>query len=322
MTRKFISSITERENIDQVFLVSEKQLRANRNGNSYLQLRLADKTGSVIGMLWNAGDAVFNSFENGNFLRVQGTTQVYNGNLQMIVTRVEKVDRSTIDLADFETVNSAEIEKLAAKLAEILRSIRNVYLRQLAERFLADEAFMAKFCAAPAGVKNHHAHRGGLLTHVVSLMEVCRSVAPHYPEVDPELLLVGAFLHDAGKIDELTYDGELGYSDEGQLIGHLVMAVGMVDSKVAEVEKLSGQAFPTELALRIKHMVVSHHGEYEFGSPKLPMTMEALALHHLDNLDAKLFAASQILKEDLNSESPWTSYNAPLARKFFKGKRT
>lgn len=322
MSRKFISAFTERENVDQVFLVSEKQLRANRNGNSYLQLRLTDKSGSVVGMLWNVGDAVFNSFENGNFLRVQGTTQVYNGNLQMIVTRVEKVDRNTVDLADFETVNSAEIEKLAAKLAEILHGLRNVHLRQLAERFLADPQFMAKFCAAPAGVKNHHAHRGGLLTHVVSLMEVCRSVAPHYPEVDPDLLLIGAFLHDAGKVDELTYDGELGYSDEGQLIGHLVMAVGMVDSKVAEVEKHSDQPFPIDLALRVKHMIVSHHGEYEFGSPKLPMTMEALALHHLDNLDAKLFAASQILKEDQGSESGWTSYNAPLARKFYKGKKS
>lgn len=322
MTRKFITSITEREAIDQVFLVSEKQLRANRNGNSYLQLRLADKTGSVVGMLWNAGDAVFNSFENGNFVRVQGTTQLYNGNLQMIVTRVDKVDRTTIDMADFETVNSAEIEKLAARLTEILHGLKNVHLRTLAECFLSDPIFMDKFTAAPAGVKNHHAHRGGLLTHVVSLMEVCNSVSPHYPELDPELLLVGAFLHDAGKIDELTYDGELGYSDEGQLIGHLVMAVGLVDSKVAEASKRSGQPFPVELALRIKHMVVSHHGEYEFGSPKLPMTLEALALHHLDNLDAKLFAASQILKEDLNSESPWTSYNAPLARKFFKGKKS
>ena len=296
-------------------------MRANRNGNMYLQLRLADKTGTVTGMLWNAGEAIYNTFENGQYLRVQGTTQVYNGNLQLIVTRVDPADPCQVDEADFITVNSAEIDLAAARLAEMLHSIKNLHLKNLAECFLQDEAFMAKFSAAPAGVKNHHAYRGGLLTHVVSLMEVCAVVAPRYPDLDAELLLMGAFLHDSGKIDELTYDRELGYSDEGQLIGHLVMAVGMVEAKAAEAAKLSGEEFPPELLLRLKHMVVSHHGEYEFGSPKLPMTLEAIALHHLDNLDAKLYSVSQILKEDIHSDSPWTSYNAALGRKFFKGSK-
>jgi 3'-5' exoribonuclease len=157
------------------------------------------------------------------------------------------------------------------------------------------------------------------LAHVVSLMEVCRVVAPLYPGLDGDLLLLGAFLHDASKTDELTYERELGYSDEGQLIGHIVMAVGLVEAKAAEAERLSNEKFPRELLLRLKHLIVSHHGEYEFGSPKLPMTLEAIALHILDNLDAKLYSVAQILKEDLSGDSPWTSFNQALGRKFYKG---
>jgi 3'-5' exoribonuclease len=197
--------------------------------------------------------------------------------------------------------------------------VQNPHLRNLAECFLADEEFMGKFITAPAGIKNHHAYRGGLLAHVVSLMEVCRVVAPRYPELDGDMLLIGAFLHDAGKIDELTYDTEFGYSDEGQLIGHVVMILSTVEDKVAESERMAGERFPPELMLRLKHLIISHHGEYQYGSPKLPMTLEAIALHLLDNLDAKLYSVAQIMKEDVGSESAWTSYNQSLGRKFFKG---
>jgi 3'-5' exoribonuclease len=317
--RRFINQLGEHEQIDQVFLLADKQLRVNRNGNLYLQLRLNDKSGSLTGMLWNASDQLSNSVQIGNYLRVQGTTQVHNGQLQMIVTRMEPTDPRTVDEQDFVSVSSAEIDRLAKRLAELLRGVRNVHLQNLAECFLADEEFMAKFTAAPAGVKNHHAYRGGLLAHVASLMEVCRVVAPLYPELDGDLLLLGAFLHDAGKIDELTYDRELGYSDEGQLIGHVVMVISTLDDKVAESERLSGEKFPRELLLQLKHLIVSHHGEYEFGSPKLPMTLEAIALHLLDNLDAKLHSVGQIMKEDAGGESAWTSYNQALGRKFYKG---
>src|SRR5262245_28223648 len=320
--RRFVNQLAERENIDQVFLVADKQLRANRNGNLYLQLRLTDKTGSITGMLWNASDSTFNSVATGNYLRVAGTTQIYNGQLQMIVTRIEPTDPRQIEEQDFVTVSNEEIDKLARRLTELLRAVKNMHLRNLAECFLADEDFMAKFTAAPAGIKNHHAYRGGLLAHVISLMEVCRVVAPLYPELDADLLVLGAFLHDAGKIDELVYDREYGYSDAGQLIGHVVMVIGTVEDKVAEAERLSGEKFPAELLLRLKHLIVSHHGEYEFGSPKLPMTLEAIALHLLDNLDAKLYSVAQIMKEDVGGDSAWTSYNQALGRKFFKGSKS
>jgi len=319
MSHRFINQFGDREPVDEVFLAAEKQLRTNRQGNLYMQMRLSDRSASVTAMMWNAGEKVYRSFENGDYVRVQGTAQFYNGALQMILTRIEPVDAREVDESDFVTLGTMDIDQLAERLREMLRSMNNYPLRNLAECFLIDEEFMDGLTSAPAGVKNHHAYHGGLLEHVLSLMELTAVVAPRYPDIDRDLLLMGAFLHDAGKIRELTYERDLGYSDEGQLIGHLVIAVGMLDQKVHEAEELSGETFPEELALRLKHMIVSHHGEYEFGSPKLPMTLEAVALHYMDNLDAKMHSLGQLIRDDANTDSPWTPYQANLGRKLFKG---
>lgn len=319
MSRRFINQLGDRESVDEVFLVSDKQLRTNRQGNLYLQMRLADRTGSLTAMLWNANEQVYSRFDNGDYLRVQGTAQFYNGTLQMIATRVDKVPAGEVSEADFITLGTAAIDQLASRVAELLRGMRSYPLRNLAECFLTDDEFMAGLTTAPAGVKNHHAYRGGLLEHILSLMEVSNLIAPRYPALDGDLLLMGAFLHDAGKIRELTYDRELGYSDEGQLIGHLVIGVEMLEEKIGQAEKRTGQPFPMDLRLRLKHMIVSHHGEYEFGSPKLPMTLESLALHYLDNLDAKMHAIGQLIREDPNTDANWTPFQAHLGRKLFKG---
>jgi 3'-5' exoribonuclease len=170
-------------------------------------------------------------------------------------------------------------------------------------------------------MKNHHAYHGGLLEHVVGLMELVLAVAPHYPRLDQDKLLVGAFLHDAAKVDELSYDRDIAYTDDGQLLGHMVLAITMIDDKVREAERLAGEPFPKPLVTEIKHMVISHHGEYEFGSPKLPMTLEAVALHHLDNLDAKMASFTQLMVDCPNVESNWTQYHANLGRKLYKGAR-
>ncbi len=318
MTRRFVNQLAENEAVDEVFLVSDKQLRTNRNGNLYLAVRLSDKSGSLNGMMWNATDRIADSFDNGDYARINGTTQLYNGTLQMIVTRVEPVDPEKVIEADFVTLSSTDVDKLAGELAGMLRAIKNYHLRNLAESCLMDETFMGKFTSAPAGVKNHHAYRGGLLEHVLSLMKLCSVVAPNYEGLDPDLLLMGAFLHDIGKTEELTYERDLAYSDEGQLIGHIVMAVSMLEAKIRETEKLSGETFPTELALRLKHMIVSHHGQYEYGSPKLPMTLEAIALHFLDNLDSKIYTVKQLIADDANAASTWTPYQPALGRKFYK----
>jgi 3'-5' exoribonuclease len=320
MSRRYVSQLGHQESLNQVFLAADKQLRPNRNGNLYLQINLSDRTGSIGARMWNASEAVYKAFENGDYVRVEGTTQLFQGAIQLIATRLCKIDPSEVNGDDFQPLRAVDVDKLMLRLGEILRGLADPALRALGESFLMDDAFLAKFVKAPAGVKNHHAYQGGLLEHVVNLMEVVLRISPCYPQINRDLLLFGAFVHDLGKIDELRYDRDLSYSDEGQLIGHLVMAVGMLEKKIAEAEKLSGEPVPEETVLRLKHMIVSHHGEYGYGSPKLPMTVEAVALYCLDNLDAKVNSFQQLLRDDANVDSAWTAFHPNIERKLFKGK--
>lgn len=319
MPRRSVTQLGHQEAVDQVFLASQKQLRPNRNGNLYLQVELSDRTGSISARMWNATESDYRNFDDGDFVRVEGSTQLYQGGLQLIAANICKARFEEVDPSDFMPLTPAEIDQLAVRLGELLRSMSNPQLVTLAECFLMDDEFMKRFMRAPAGVKNHHAYIGGLLEHVLSLMEVVHRLADLYPAIDANLLLMGAFLHDMGKIHELNYDRGFSYSDEGQLIGHVVMAVGILEAKVAEAEKLSGEPIAPELVLRLKHMIISHHGEYAYGSPKLPMTLEAVALHHLDNLDAKIHSFHQQMRDDPNVESAWTHFNQGLGRKLFKG---
>ncbi len=321
MSRRYVNQINHQESIDQVFLAGEKQLRTNRNGNLYLQVELSDRGGSITARLWNANEDVYRSFDNGDYIHVKGTAQLFQGAMQVIATNLHKIDPAEVDPAEFAPLAAVAVDRLALRLGEILRGMDDPALKTLAECFLIDEALMAKLALAPAGTKNHHAYHGGLLEHVVNLMEVVLRVAPCYPQIDRDLLLFGAFLHDLGKTDELSYRHGLGYTDEGQLIGHLVIAVELLDAKLIEAEKLSGEPIPLETALRLKHMILSHHNEYAFGSPKLPMTIEAVALAHLDNLDAKINTFARLMEGDPNVDSPWTTYNQNLERKLFKGVR-
>ena len=319
MSRRFVSQLGHQEPVDQVFLASEKQLRPNRNGNLYLQIDLSDRSGSISARMWNASEQDYRAFENGDYVRVEGSTQLFQGTIQLIATSISRAQPSEIDPEDFLNLDSKAIDSLMGRLTTHLRRLADPHLRTLGECFLMDEEFMRKFCRAPAGVKNHHAYLGGLLEHVVGLMDLCRRLDGLYPALNVDLLVMGAFLHDMGKTDELAYEREFSYTDEGQLIGHLVMAVGMLERKFAEAEKLSGEPLPTELGLRLKHMIVSHHGQYEFGSPKLPMTLEAVALHQLDNLDAKMHSFQQLMVDDPNIDSSWTNFHQSLGRKLYKG---
>ena len=322
MPRRFINQLTPQESVREVFVVADKQLRPNRNGNLYLQVELSDRSGAIAARLWNANETVFNSIEDGQYVLAEGTTQIYQGAMQMILKHISPVSPDQVDPDDFIPTADVDLDRLATRLAEMLRGLHDPNLRSLAECFLGDDEFMAKFTRAPAGVKNHHAHHGGLLEHVVSLMELVLRVTEVYHQLDRDLLLMGAFVHDMGKIDELSYERGFAYTDEGQLVGHLVMAVSMLERKIEQVQRLVGEPFPQETVLRLKHMIVSHHGSYEFGSPKLPMTPEAIALHQLDNLDAKIYSFEQQIRDDLNTASAWTQFNPTLGRKLFKGRES
>jgi 3'-5' exoribonuclease len=318
MARRYVQQLSDGEALDEVYLVADKQLRANRNGNLYLQLDLRDRTGGISARLWNAGEHLFRSFEEGDFLRIKGKVQLFQGALQIILSQLDRVAAEQVELADFLPHTEQDVSRLLERLRTVLMSLREPHLRALAECFLMDADFVRDFCKVPAGVRNHHAFLGGLLEHVVTLLEAADRLAPLYPELDRDLLLAGIFLHDAGKVRELGYERVFSYTDEGQLLGHLIIGVEMLTEKAAKVADLLGEPFPPELLLRLKHMIVSHHGSYEFGSPKLPMTPEAIALHCLDSFDAKVHAFTREIRADRN-QSAWTPYNQAMQRRLFKG---
>jgi 3'-5' exoribonuclease len=318
--RRYVKQMTDGDSVEEVYLVVDKQLRANRNGNLFLQLDLRDRTGAISARLWNATETMFRAFEAGDFVQVKGKVQLFQNALQMILSHVNRVPNEQVELADFLPHTEQEVSKLYERLRVLLRSVANPHLKALAECFLMDNAFVEGFCRAPAGVRMHHAYLGGLLEHVVTMMEMADRIAPLYqPDLDRDLLLLGVFLHDVGKVRELTYERTFGYSDEGQLVGHLVMGVEMLSEKTRQVPELTGETFPQEIFLRLKHMIVSHNGTLEFGSPLVPMTPEATALHFIDSLDSKLHAVTREIRGDGNLSSAWTPFNSSLQRRLYKG---
>src|SRR5437016_781637 len=319
MSRRFVQQLADGDPVDEVYLVTDKQLRANRNGNLYLQLELRDRTGSISARLWNAGEQLFRSFDAGDFLAAKGKVQLFQGALQVILSHVERSEAEKVELGDFLPHTEQDVDKLLDRLRGTLMRLTNPHLRALAECFLIDDQFLNAYRQVPAGVRNHHAYIGGLLEHVVTLLDGAERLLPLYPQLDRDQVLMGIFLHDIGKVRELSYNRVFAYTDEGQLIGHLVIGVEMLNEKAARVPDLTGEPFPPELLLRLKHMILSHHGVYEFGSPKLPMTPEAIALHYLDNFDAKVHSFVRDIREDPNHASPWTPFNASLQRRLLKG---
>ncbi len=318
MSRQFIADLQARDSVDEIYRVSDKQVRSNRQGNDYLLLQLMDRTGQVSGLRWNAGQSIYETFQKGDFLRVLGTTQLHNGLLQLIIQDFETVHPSKVDHDDFSKSDPGEIEHLLAELKGKLLGVKQPHLRRLVAAYMADEQLLDKLRRAPAGIKTHHAYEGGLLRHVVDLMRIAESVAPHYAQLDVEMLLVGVFLHDLGKLAELTYDGELSYSDPGQLLGHLVQGTIELERRAMQVMRETGQAIPDEVLWRLQHMIVSHHGQLDHGSPKVPMTIEAIVLHYIDDMDAKVNAATELIESDRNTDSLWTAFHPVMGRKLYK----
>lgn len=319
MSRRFVDQMRDGDNLDDVYLVTDKQLRANRNGNLYLLLELRDRSGGISARMWNSGDHVAREFSPGDFLHVTGKVQLFQGSLQVILNTVDRVEAQKVELTDFLPHTEQSVPKLQERLRAYLLRLGNPHLRALAECFLMDETFVTAYSTCPAGVKLHHAYVGGLLEHVVSMMDAAEKLIPLYPVVDRDLLLMGIFLHDAGKTRELTYTRAFGYSDEGQLIGHIPIAVEMLTEMAAKVPDLTGEPVPRELMLRLHHMILSHHGELNYGSPKVPMTPEAMLLHLIDSMDTRMHMVLRELKEDRNNPSAWTPYNANLGRRIYKG---
>ena len=320
MPRQFVEHLRNGQTVDEIFLLTEKQLRANRNGDLFLLVHLRDRTGEVHGLMWNVSEDSVAGFDTGDFVRVEGKVQLYQGALQTILTRINAVSAAAIEVSDFEEDRSEASERQLARVNELLRNLGNEDLRELMIGFLDDESLIKAFARAVAGVKIHHAFRGGLLEHVSTLMEAADQISKLYPFLDRDLLLAGVFLHDLGKVREISIEGSFSYTDEGQLLGHIVLILEELETKVSDFADRTGREFNPDLLLKLKHLIVSHHGSLETGSPRVPMTIEAVALHHLDNLDARINEAMNLINSDPNRQSAWTAFVPRLGRKFYKGR--
>ena len=319
MPRTFVKELSDGSNVNEVYLLADKQLLANRNADMYLLATLRDKTGVISGLMWNVQEDRMNHISVGDMVHIKGKVQLYQGGLQMIVNYIDLAPDSSYNAEDFLIEPQANVGPMLERLTELLLSIKSEKLRTLAECFLSDKALVDDMCAAPAGVKAHHAYQGGLIEHIVSMAEVADRLCQHYPSLNRDLLLLGVLLHDLGKVRELSWDPTLAYTDEGQLLGHMNIAVEILNEKLLMVRaELGGGEVHQEDVLRLKHMILSHHGSLEFGSPRVPMTPEAIVLHHIDNLDAKLHEFTRAIEDDINKYAAWTPYSPRIERKLFK----
>ena len=313
MPRKFISQLNGGTTIDDIFLVQNKELRTTKNGSLYIQAQLSDRTGTIDARMWDAGKPFFESLGNDTFLKVKGRTEIYQNKIQLIMKSISKTNQEDIKLEDYLPSTEKDVNEMFSELKKIAGSIKQPYLLKLLKLFFSDKDFCRDFCSAPAAVQYHHAFLGGVLEHTLSVAKLGEKIAPLYPDLNKDLLICGIILHDIGKISELCYEKNFQYSDEGQLIGHLISGVLMVEEKAKQID-----GFPKTLLDLLRHLILSHHGEYEWGSPKLPMTVEALALHYLDNIDAKIHAFNKAITNDKDSSNNWTGYNKMFDRRLFK----
>lgn len=318
---RFINQLKDNEKVEEIYLISDKQLRTNKNGKFYMQFNISDKSGTMNCRFWDAGEELFYQFEEDEYVLVRGATQRFQGTLQFIASKLSKVEEQAlknINEADFRRANSVDVPQKKARLIELLRLIQQPELRNLADCFLIDETFLEQFCKTPAGVKLHHAYSGGLLEHTVQVMELAERMSKLYPELNGDLLLFGAFLHDIGKTRELSYDNGFLYTDGGQMLGHPFLGIEILNEKIIEAEKLMGEPFNPETATLLKHFLISHHGTYENQSAKLPMTLEAMTLHFLDSIDSKIAEFRKYIMTDPNFGARWTDYIPGIGRKLYK----
>lgn len=310
----FVNEIGPNQPVATAFALGDKQLRVARNGNHYLTVKLIDKTGEITGRIWEKAEQLMEGLPAAGAVFVRGRSELFRDELQLQIEEIVPLARSEVQAADFLPSCPLPTDALIDTLQTHLKTVKRHHLKRLLKSFLSDAEFMAKFKQAPAAKSMHHAYLGGLLEHTASVVGLLTRVCEHYPQLDRDLLLVGGFLHDIGKIQEFCYDLTIDYSDSGRLIGHMVLGLEVLQDKLR-----MHKVFPTDEAMLLKHLILSHHGEAEYGAVKLPMTMEALMLHFTDDMDAKMNSVGRIIAASPRKDDAWTPYQQIFGRFFFRG---
>lgn len=316
--RRFINQLVAGEMLDQIFLVRDKDLRTAKNGSLYLQCTLCDRTGSLPGRMWQTSESIFNSIPVDGFVQAKGRSEDYRGSLQFVIDALRPWPAEKVDLADFLPITQLDIEEMWAELLEILRGIKDPMIRLLVKKFCEDRELVAGFKRAPAAMALHHPFIGGLLEHTLGIAKAAQALLPLYDRINGDLVLAGIFLHDIGKVSELSSGTSLNYTDRGQLVGHITISAIWIAEKANQISQETGQEFPQKTVDLLQHIVLSHHGTMEFGSPRLPCIPEAFMVHYLDNLDAKIWMTTRHIDNDPDPKSSFTGYCRELETRVYK----
>jgi 3'-5' exoribonuclease len=314
---RFVKDIKEGEQIRDLFLVAGKAQLTSNAGKPYLSLQLRDRTGSIEARVWDRAEEIGKRFDRDDVVEASGSAIAYQGRVQLKVHDIRKAEEGAKDISEYLPVTRKGIEPLWAALQGFVADIRDPDLKRLLTAVFPDAPgtdVARRFRQAPGGKTMHHDYIGGLLEHTVSVVGICRFLSSHYEGVNGDLLTAGALLHDVGKVHELSYEGAFDYTDEGRLLGHLYMGAEYVEGLCASLP-----GFPREKTILLKHMILSHHGELEYGSPKRPKILEAVLLHFIENMDAKVTAFNDAI-EDLPEGARWTDYQRMFERYLFSGK--
>jgi 3'-5' exoribonuclease len=298
--------------VDSLFLVKEKSSGITKTGNAYLKLKLVDHSGEIEGRIWTSVETFADSFEKDDFVHIMGKAVSFQEHLQLNITQIERIGEEEILFSDFFPMAEKDIDEMFHSLIEISQQIKNPHLSQLLQLFWEDESFIKRFKMAPASKWLHHNYLGGLLEHTFSIVQLVLKNVSHYIGLNLDLLLTASILHDLGKVDELSYHRSFDYSDEGRLLGHIILGLERVEDKIRQLPN-----FPKDLSTLLKHLLLSHHGQYIWGSPKRPMTLEAVMLHYLDDMDAKMNGIQQFIKKQVPDGSRWSAYHRIFEQYFY-----
>jgi 3'-5' exoribonuclease len=313
MKTVYIKDIIENQKVISTFLVKQKNLSRTKAGKPFLNLTLSDKTGEVIGRVWENAETLTQCFQKDDFISLESTSVTYQNALQLNITSLTPCPHSAIDITDYLPESERDREELFGELTALIETINNPYLKQLLDLFWEDQAFISLFKSSPAAKKLHHVYIGGLLEHTVSVAKLILKIGAHYENLNLDLLLTAGILHDIGKVHELTFSRSFDYSDAGRLLGHIVIGLEMITGKINSLPD-----FPVDLAMELKHLIISHHGQYDYGSPKRPKTLEAFILFYVDDLDAKLNDLRSFTRNETDNHSKCAGYHKILDRYIFK----
>lgn len=313
MKNLFISDITDGQQVKDLFLIREVGRAETRAGKPYLTLKVMDKTGEIAGRVWDDADRWLEQCAVGRVVSLSAQAQSYKNILQLKINSLQAVSEDEVDMALFVPSTSDDIEEMTKELLKFARSVDDEFLRKLLLKLFQDKNFLPLFQKAPAAKFMHHAYLGGLLEHTLHVTRLADQVAALYPSVDRSLLLAGAMLHDVGKVKEFSFASHpFDYSDQGRLMGHMVIGVEMVQARISKIKN-----FPAETGVRLKHLILSHHGRYEFGAPSLPMLHEAFILNFIDDMDAKINYMERLSSQVKEEGYQWSEYQRNLERFLF-----